>query len=335
MTANAARLPELPLAGRAAALPAGRRRLAGALLLVSFGCNLTALFVPFMQMRTGLTRKTYTLFHSAAMLWSSGLQVLAVLVVAFSVVFPFVKLGLLGWLCRGGSMDVRRRECLGAVDRLGKWSMLDVFLVCLILALSSGQVLLGARPLVGLPLFATAIVLSMACGELLSTALPPAAPPPPVSRGAFLRGGGLLALSGIVLAGTVGLPLLQIHDWFVADRAYSVVSIVPTLIRSGSSLPAAIIGLFLILLPGATWLMTCLWWWRMRCDRPGKSLYPLVLLGQRWSMLDVFGLALAIFAVEGGYLIKTEVRWGALFLAGLVAGQHILRLALRGMLSRN
>jgi uncharacterized paraquat-inducible protein A len=53
-----------------------------------------------------------------------------------------------------------------------------------------------------------------------------------------------------------------------------------------------------------------------------------MLLGRRWSMLDVFGLALAIFAVEGGTLMKTEVRWGALALAALVVGQLALQAAL-------
>jgi uncharacterized paraquat-inducible protein A len=60
-----------------------------------------------------------------------------------------------------------------------------------------------------------------------------------------------------------------------------------------------------------------------------------MLLGRRWSMLDVFGLALAIFAVEGGYLMKTEVRWGALALAALVGGQLALQAALGRAFSRD
>jgi paraquat-inducible protein A len=322
-----ANLPEFPESG-SATVPAERRMLVASLLLAGFACNVTVLFVPFMDMRIGLNRQPYSLFHTTAMLWSSGLQVLAVLVMAFSVVFPFVKLGVLAWLCGAGVIDGGSRRWLALVDRLGKWSMLDVFLVCLILALSSGQLLVGARPLIGLPVFVAAIVLSMASGELLSAALPHRASPRPVSTQGFRRSGWWLALSGVALGGSLGLPSLQIHDWFVANKAYSVATAVPALIRSGSPLPAAIIAAFLIVLPVATWSITCLWWWRLRCNRPEQPLYRLMLLGRRWSMLDVFGLALAIFAVEGGTLMKTEVRWGALALAALVVGQLALQAAL-------
>jgi hypothetical protein len=176
--------------------------------------------------------------------------------------------------------------------------------------------------------FVAAIILSMAGGELLSAALPPAAPPQPIAIPAVRHSGWWLALSGIALAGTVGLPFLRIHDWFVADKAYSVLTVVPTLARSGGALPAAIIGLFLIVLPATTWAVTLAWWWRLRSNRADQRSYRLMLLGQRWGMLDVFGLALAIFAVEGEYLMKTEVRWGALCLAALVGGQLALQAAL-------
>jgi len=58
-------------------------------------------------------------------------------------------------------------------------------------------------------------------------------------------------------------------------------------------------------------------------------------LMRRWSMLDVFGLALAIFLVEGDYLMKTEVRWGALFIVTLLALQKAFQLALDRTLSRS
>jgi uncharacterized paraquat-inducible protein A len=170
---------------------------------------------------------------------------------------------------------------------------------------------------------------------IISAALPHRASPRPVSAQSFGRSGWWLVLSGVALGGALGLPFLQIHDWFVADKAYSVTTAVPTLIRSGSQLPAAIIAIFLIVLPVATWMATCAWWWRLRCNRPDQPLYRLMLLGRRWSMLDVFGLALAIFAVEGGYIMKTEVRWGALALAALVGGQLALQAALGRAFARD
>jgi hypothetical protein len=47
-------------------------------------------------LRAGLSRTAYSLPNSVNMLWDSGLHLLAVLVVAFSVRFPFAKLPVLG-----------------------------------------------------------------------------------------------------------------------------------------------------------------------------------------------------------------------------------------------
>ena len=52
-------------------------------------------------------------------------------------------------------------------------------------------------------------------------------------------------------------------------------------------------------------------------------------------MLDVFGLALAIFAFEGEYLMKTEVRLGALYLAAVVGVQWVIQAALARAFARD
>ena len=74
---------------------------------------------------------------------------------------------------------------------------------------------------------------------------------------------------------------------------------------------------------------------RLRKGEPDRITYQLMLLGRRWSMLDVFGLALAIFACEGEYLMKTEVRAGALCLAALVGVQLLVQAALGRAFARD
>jgi paraquat-inducible protein A len=322
--------PTLPEAGRAGQRPLSPRvRAATAVLLtVSLGCNVAALLLPFMRLRIGLKAEPYSLVHTVRMLWSAHLPVLAVIVAGFSILFPFIKWTLLAAAVARGRITPRGREWLLRVDKLGKWSMMDVFLVCLILALSSGQLLVGARPLVGLPIFVSAIVLSMTVGEILSATLPQAAPSSPHSAEALRRGGLWLALSAVALAGAIGLPFLRIHDWFVANKAYSIATAAPILAASGAPLAGSILAVFLVLLPIATWVATAAWWIQLRRARPSHTLYRLSRLGKRWSMLDVFGFALAIFAVEGDNLMKTEVRWGALSLATLVAAQFATESAL-------
>jgi paraquat-inducible protein A len=309
-----------------------RRRLVLALLGVSFACNVAALLTPFMDLRIGFSTNPYSLFTSVNMMWSTGLYVLAVLVVAFSVIFPFAKLAILTWVVSGDTLDNSRRRWLAAVERLGKWSMLDVFLVCLILTLTSGQIMVGAKPLIGIPLFVVAILLSMIAGERLTASLPhdmagAQAKPP-------LRAGFYLLLNALALAGTIGLPFLRINDWKLSNETYSVFSVVPTLWSQDSRLSAVIVALFLIVTPVLAWIAAAHWWWCRRADQPAPLSHARARLMRRWSMLDVFGLALAIFLVEGDYLMQTEVRWGALFLVALLALQKAFQFALDRALTR-
>jgi paraquat-inducible protein A len=312
-------------------IPSKRRGWVAVLLAVSLACNVAMLFLPFMDLRAGLSSEPYSLINSIKMLWSSGLYVLAVLVVGFSVVFPFAKLAVLTGVCMAGRIDARNEHLLDWVERLGKWSMLDVFLVCIILSLTSGQMMVGAEPLIGIPVFVVAILLSMVAGELLVATIAKSHAGAPVERGpkgTVTRGGVWLALSGLALVGAVGFPFLKISDWLLADRAYSIVQLVPTLWLEGAYTPSVIIGLFLLVAPLAAWLASWRWWWLRLRGKPAHAARRHLLIARHWSMLDVFGLALAIFLVEGEYLMKTEVRWGALFLVALVALERVAQAAL-------
>lgn len=315
-------------------LPARLRRLVAAILAVSFACNVTALLIPFMDLRIGLVTTPYRLTNSVAMMWERGLYVLAVLVVGFSVLFPFAKLGALAWLCARDSIDARGRRLLHLLERLGKWSMLDVFLVCIILSLTTEQFFVGARPLVGIPVFTLAITLSMLSGELLSRAAGGGTgeDDSPRRTANLRRDGCWLALAGLALLGALVFPFLEISDWKLADRDYSIVTLTWGVFRQGGHFTALVVVAFLIAAPIAAWWQAARWWLGLRQGRPDAAVAARLGLLNRWSMLDVFGLALAIFAVEGEYLMKTEVRWGALFLAALLALQ---KAALSNLLARS
>lgn len=313
-------------------LPPFRRRLVLFLLGLSLACNIAALMLPFMNLRIAFTTEPYSLLSSATMMWHKGLYVLAALVIAFSVVFPFAKLATLIGVASGTSLGPVRQRALLFVERLGKWSMLDVFLVCLILTLTSGQLMVGSEPLIGMPLFVVAILLSMTSGELLTATLPhedaEAHAKPPLTAGFWLL------LSALALAGTLGFPFLRIDDWKLSDHSYSVVTLVPTLWKEDSLVSAVIVALFLIITPVLAWLASARWWWCRRADHPAPVSHARAKLMRRWSMLDVFGLALAIFLVEGEYLMKTEVRWGALCLVAMLALQKAFQFALDRTLSK-
>lgn len=298
-------------------LPAAKRRLCTALLAVAFVCNVGVFFIPFMRLRVGLSSDDYTLMRSVEMLWESGLGVLAVLVFGFSVAFPFAKLATLAVVTAAPRITPRHQAWLANVERAGKWSMLDVYLVCLVLTLTSGQVLVGAEPRAGIPLFVAAVLLSLVAGEVLAAAVGrhPRAPEgkPPRATGVWL------ALAGLALAAAVSLPFLRIDDWLLADRDYGIATLGWTLLREGSWLPGLLAWGFLIAAPALQWWEALRWWLRARRGEHAAALWARRAVYARWTMLDVFGLALAIFLVEGDYLMTTEVRWGALLLVAALA----------------
>jgi len=306
-----------------------RRVLVYFLLLISFICNLSIFFVPFMDLRMGFVSNPYDLFSSIHMLWDANLYVLVILVVGFSVMFPFIKLATLATICasRGGVLTPRRQRWLVGVEHLGKWSMLDVFMVCLILSLTSDQLFVGARPLIGIPLFVFAIVLSMTSGEILCATLPSKKIKSSGAKPSW-RIGFWLVLTGLALGATLCAPFLQISEWYLSDNQYSIVSIIPVLWQDNSQVAAVIISLFLIVFPILGWLVSAFFWWLLRKGAEVAYVHRWLHFFRRWSMLDVFGLALCIFLLEGSYLMSTDIRIGAIYLLASLLFRQLFQIAL-------
>lgn len=114
-----------------------------ALLIVAFVLFATGIFFPF------FTVKKFWLFNDAVSvvggiitLFHEGEYFLFAVLSLFTLIFPCAKLGLLTitWLEREHELE-RVRRLHGWVAALGKWSMLDVFVVAiLIVAMKSASV---------------------------------------------------------------------------------------------------------------------------------------------------------------------------------------------------
>lgn len=102
--------------------------------------------------------ETYTVFEALASLAGSGLWGLAALVFVFSVIFPWVKTLTAAVIFRIGNKASPRSVNLMAF--LGKWSMLDVFLVALLVALTQLSEMRSLEPRLGIYLFATGVILN-------------------------------------------------------------------------------------------------------------------------------------------------------------------------------
>jgi paraquat-inducible protein A len=139
---------------------------AAALALAAAIMLVPANLLPVLATQTSGNNRTDTIFSGVVSLWHNGLWAIAAIVFAASIVIPFLKLAGLGWLLlkarRGHRGDpVRQTKVYAAIDFIGRWSMLDVFLG----AFLTGLVQFGEFSTVaarqGIVAFAAAVVLTV------------------------------------------------------------------------------------------------------------------------------------------------------------------------------
>lgn len=133
-----------------------------ALVLLAAALLAVGLSLPFMRIeKLVFWEDNYSLLDSVVSLWQSGHYLLAAIIFFFSIVFPFCKLTALLIVWFLPSPHANRRRLLRVLGLMGKWSMLDVFVVALLIVLTRARSLLNAEPRAGVYLFAAAIVVSM------------------------------------------------------------------------------------------------------------------------------------------------------------------------------
>lgn len=134
------------------------RRVVLALLLpLATGCFVLGLTLPLLELeRLLVLTDRPSLLQLVVGLWGDGETLLASVVALFSIVFPLAKLAGLHVAVVAGKPG-RSLQMLGA---LGKWSMMDVMLVALVIfaAKTSGLATAVTQP--GLLFYAGAVVLS-------------------------------------------------------------------------------------------------------------------------------------------------------------------------------
>jgi len=137
--------------------------------LVSLGLNIAALIVPFMSLKIMNGKpQTYSVPHTVKKMWDDELKWIAILIAIFSITYPFVKLiGMtVVWFFQpfGGKFCERY---LSIMTQIGRWSLLDVYVALILVALADGQKAFSVTLHSGLPLFLCAIMISMTVGEMM------------------------------------------------------------------------------------------------------------------------------------------------------------------------
>ncbi len=149
----------------AAPSPDSRGR-AAAFALSAAVMLIPANLLPVLSMDLPGELRTDTIFSGIVALCDQGLWPLALIVFTASFLVPVLKLGGLGWLLFAtrrpvGEGALGLTKLYVTLDFIGRWSMLDVFLV----AFLSGTVRFGAlatvRPQPGIVAFAAAVVFTM------------------------------------------------------------------------------------------------------------------------------------------------------------------------------
>ncbi len=139
---------------------------AAALALAAAAMLVPANLLPVLSTRSSGSDRSDTIFSGCVELWRQGLWAIALIVFTASIVIPVLKLAGLVWLlaaARRGDPGQSRRltRVYAALDFIGRWSMLDVFLAAFLTGLVQFGGLSTVTPRSGIVAFAAAVVLTV------------------------------------------------------------------------------------------------------------------------------------------------------------------------------
>ena len=309
------------------------------LLVISLISNILGLILPFLEIDAAFHKGViYSLPHSVHLMWEHKLYFVSGLILGFSIIFPFVKLLSLfaAWFIPWNTKS--RVKFLYVIELLGKWSYMDIFVVVLLLALTSNQSFISSTIHIGVYFFVGAITLSMITSEIIiGLARRKLGEEEPAiqysSKRIWLVIDKLLVgwivpvlvvISAIALIEALHASFLRITQLFMVSRSYSVSEILQLLqeqkhwillvVMAG---PLAVFPLFRLLLVLISWVVPM----GATAHHKFRSIIDSI---SRWCMLDVFGLALLLVTTEGKDLVKTEIQNGLYIVVVAIALSYLL-----------
>lgn len=135
-------------------------------LLTAALLYIPANLLPVMATQSVLGRHSHTLVGGILELWSSGSWELASIVFIASIAVPLIKIAALAtltWTAHQRSLwrQPERARLYRMVETVGHWSMLDVFVVVLLVGMVRFGVLASVHPEAGLLAFGAVVVATM------------------------------------------------------------------------------------------------------------------------------------------------------------------------------
>lgn len=116
---------------------------------------------------------TSTIMDGVIYMWQSGDIPVALVIFAASVVIPILKIISLSWLCyfaiavkqKNDLNCLKMKKLYSAVEFIGKWSMIDIFVVSVVCSLVRNQQMMGVYPDIGIAFFATVVIVTMIASQ--------------------------------------------------------------------------------------------------------------------------------------------------------------------------
>jgi paraquat-inducible protein A len=147
-----------------------------ALLIAAAICYIPANLLPVMSTTTPTYAEADTIMSGVVFFYETGSWPLALIVLIASVMIPLSKIMALVYLLLtvqfrsiGGRQE--RVRLYRLVEFVGRWSMLDVFVVTFVVALVQLQPLMSVEPSAGVLFFAAVVVLTMLAAESFDSRL--------------------------------------------------------------------------------------------------------------------------------------------------------------------
>lgn len=275
-----------------------------AAVLYPFGVGL-----PSMEFHEALSESTYSIVSGVLNLLSTGEFILGLAIGIFSLLFPAAKIVVLFIVWRRRIKD--EEEWIDWLGLLGKWSMLDVYVVAILVGAVEFGVLAHVESRPGIFVFAASVIASMIAAHGLHRHRV-AKEPTELSSATFnrLRSAGARTTTAFAFALFVGgscVPLMTVEKWWWWSSDYTVVTSVIDLFGRGEFGLAILLALLVIVAPllhfGG---MLVLRFWPKLSE---KAIDRLLLL-EEWAMFDVYGLALVLVLTKLGGIANVEPRTG-------------------------
>ncbi|WAH53396.1 membrane integrity-associated transporter subunit PqiA [Pseudescherichia vulneris] len=137
-----------------------------ALLVTSILLYLPANILPIMITDLLGDKMPSTILAGVILLWSEGSYPVALVIFIASIMVPTLKMIAIGWLCwdaKGhGRRDSERMHLIyEVVEFVGRWSMIDVFVIAVLSALVRMGGLMNIYPAMGALMFALVVIMTM------------------------------------------------------------------------------------------------------------------------------------------------------------------------------